>query len=75
MRQSVLVELDLPRDYRQFSMPSALRDRLQDLLDRQDEKGKLAAGERREAEALAELSEMLTLLKLRAARASGRKTQ
>ena len=63
---SVLVELDLPKDWKRFRLPAALHDRLQELLDYQDVKGKLSSKERREAEALADLSEMLSLMKLRA---------
>lgn len=74
MSRSVIVELDLPRDWRHFRLPAALHGRLQELLDRQDQEGRLPAGERREAKALVELSEMLSLLRLRAARASGGKT-
>jgi hypothetical protein len=62
----VLVELDLPRDWRKFRMPAALQARLQDLLDRQDQEGKLSRAERREAQALVELADMLSLMKLRA---------
>jgi hypothetical protein len=65
----VLVELNLPRDWRQFCLPPALRDRLQELLDRQDETGKLSRTERREAKALTELVDMLALMRLRAERA------
>ncbi len=72
MSQSVLVELDLPTDWRRFKMPRALHHRLQHLLDEQDERGKLTPKERREAEALAELADMLSLLKLRAERAVAR---
>jgi hypothetical protein len=66
----VLLELDLPRDWSQFRMPPALNARLQELLDRQDESGKLSKAERHEAQALCELAEMLSLMKLRAERAS-----
>ena len=69
----VLVELDLPGDWRTFRMPPALHARLQELLDRQDETGKLTRAERREAEALTELAEILSLMKLRAERASRKK--
>lgn len=63
---SVLLELDLPKDWRRFRLPPPLHDRLQELLDRQDHEGKLSPKERREAEALAELVDMLALMKLRA---------
>ncbi len=71
MRNRVVVELELPKDWKRFQMPFALRNRLRQLLDRQDEKGKLTAAERREALALTELSELLTLIKLRTAKLSG----
>lgn len=64
----VLVQLDLPGDLQRFRLPAALNTRLQTLLDRQDGTGKLTRGERREAEALVELAEMLSLMKLRAQR-------
>ena len=66
----VLLQLDLPRDWRKFRLPNALDARLQALLDRQDHEGKLARAERHEAQALTELAEMLTLMKLRAKRIS-----
>lgn len=72
MTQSVLVELDLPKDWERFTLPPALHDRLQELLDRQDLNGKLPRRERREAEAIAELVDMLSLMKLRSERAGGR---
>lgn len=68
---SVLIEVDLPEDWAQFSLPPALNDRLTSLLDRQDETGKLDEPEKREAEALCKLVDMLSLLKLRAERAAG----
>jgi hypothetical protein len=72
MAQSVLVELQLPKDWRTFRLPSALDDRLQELLDRQDLAGKLTRKERREAKALTELVDMLSLMKLRAELAASR---
>jgi hypothetical protein len=63
----VSVELELPEDWRRFRLPPALHDRLQELLDRQDREGKLTSRERNEARALAELVDMLALLKARAA--------
>lgn len=67
----VVVKLDVPEDWRRFKLPSALDARLQELLDRQDREGKLSSSERREAKALAELVDMLSLMKLRAERAAG----
>jgi hypothetical protein len=67
MAQSLFIEVDLPRDWKHFSMPAALNDRLQELLDKQDETGKLSSKERREAEALVKLAEVFSLMKVRAA--------
>jgi hypothetical protein len=64
----ITLELELPRDWQKFRMPAALNVRLQDLLDKQDGTGALTGAERREANALTELSEMLSLMKLRAER-------
>ena len=66
MAQSVLVELELPKDWRKFRLPRALDERLQELLDRQDATGKLSPKERREASALTELVDLLSLMRLRA---------
>jgi hypothetical protein len=66
MAQSVLIELNLPKDWRTFRLPSALHDRLQELLDLQDREGKLSARHRREAAALTELADVLSLMRLRA---------
>jgi hypothetical protein len=70
MAQSVLVQLELPKDWRRFRLPRALHDRLQELLDRQDHEGKLSPRERREAAALTELVDLLALMKLRSELAS-----
>jgi hypothetical protein len=66
MAQSVLVQLQLPKDWKKFRMPHALHDRLQELLDRQDSDGKLSQRDRREAEALVELADILSIMRLRA---------
>lgn len=71
MTRSVLVKLQLPHDFAHFSMPRALHGRLQELLDRQDRDGKLSPRERGEAKALADLAELLSLMKLRARRGAG----
>lgn len=68
MSRSIVVELNLPGDLGRLHMPPALHARLQDLLDRQDRDGKLPARERREALALTQLADLLTLMKLRARR-------
>jgi len=66
MAQSVIVELELPKDWRKLRLPRALHERLQELLDRQDQTGKLLRKERREATALTELVDLLSLMRLRA---------
>lgn len=73
MAESVLVELELPKDWRQFRLPSALHARLQELLDCQGRYGKLSPKERREATALAELVDILSLMRLRAELAAGQR--
>jgi hypothetical protein len=72
MSQSVLVELTLPGDWEAFRLPRALDDRLRELLDRQDQDGKLSPRERREATALTELVDMLSLMKARAHRSAAK---
>jgi hypothetical protein len=66
MAQAVLVELELPKDWRKFRLPPALHDRLQELLDLQDREGKLSPREWCEAAALTELVDLLALMRLRA---------
>lgn len=66
MGRAVVLEMILPDDWKAFRLPKALDDRLQELLDRQDRDGKLIPRERREAAALAELVDMLSLMKARA---------
>ncbi len=69
---SVILELDLPEDWADFSLPPALDARLTALLDQQDSSGPLNEPEQHEAEALCKLVDMLALLKLRAERAAGK---
>lgn len=59
----MVVKLDLPRGWAGFRLPPALQDRLNELLDRQDQGQKLTVRERKEAKALVELVDMLTVLK------------
>jgi hypothetical protein len=74
MSQHVLIELDIPSDLEKFTLPEGVNQRLQYLLDLQDQGKGLTSAERKEAEGLIELAEMLSLLKLRAERASQRKS-
>jgi hypothetical protein len=71
--QTVVIELELPKDWRRLRLPPALHDRLQELLDRQDREGKLPRRERRQAAALAELVDLLSLMRLRAEAAAGKR--
>ncbi len=68
MSQHALVEIEVPLAPEQFKLPEGVNARLQELLDRQDLGETLTAGERKEAEGLVELAELLSLLRLRALR-------
>jgi hypothetical protein len=61
MKMQLVIEKELVH----FELPPAVQDRLQSLLDRQDNGEELTSAERKEAEGLVELAEFLTLLKLR----------
>jgi hypothetical protein len=65
----VLIRLELPPDLQQFKLPPGVDDRLQELLDRQDRGEPLTTSERKEAQGLVDLAEMLSLLSLGAQRA------
>jgi hypothetical protein len=60
-------------DWSKVRFPRALQERLQELLDRQDAEGKLSARERREANALVELVDLFSLMRIEAELASRRK--
>lgn len=68
MAQHILVELEMPTDLERFQLPQGVHERLQELLDRQDRGEELTAAERTEAEGLVDLTEMLSLLRLRTQR-------
>ena len=70
MAQNAVIEIEIPLSARQFKLPKGVNDRLQDLLDRQDRGEKLTVAERREAEGLVDLAEMLSLLRIRSQRVS-----
>jgi hypothetical protein len=69
---TVVVELEMPDELGRFRLPQGVNRRLQDLLDKQDRGEPLSRAERKEAQGLVDLAEMLTLLKLRAERAASR---
>ena len=68
MARTIHLRLPAPGDLGKFRLPAGVQRRLQELLDRQDHGSPLTTAERREAEGLVDLAEMLSLLKLRAAR-------
>jgi hypothetical protein len=64
------LELELPADLARFQLPEAVAARLQSILNRQDAGQPLTPEEREEAAGLVNLSEFLSLLRLRAERMS-----
>jgi hypothetical protein len=64
------MEIEMPAGLEEFRLPEGVQRRLQDLLDRQDQGQPLTPGERKEAEGLVELAELLSLLRLKAQRLS-----
>jgi len=64
--QAVDIRLEVPDDLAKLRLPDGVQKRLQLLLDRQDRVGALTPDERREAEGLAALAQLLSLLRLRA---------
>lgn len=68
MSQHIMIDVEVPADLAQFKLPRAVDARLQDLLDRQDRDQNLTANERKEAEGLVNLAELLSLIQLRAQR-------
>lgn len=71
MSPPVQIELEIPDDLARFRLPEGVQQRLQQLLDRQDGGEVLSADERREAEGLVNLAELLSLLRMRAERLAG----
>jgi len=65
---TVQIEVEMPGDLARFRLPAAVQQRLDELLDRQDNGGVLTSAERREAEGLVDLAELLSLLRMRAER-------
>ena len=68
MPQAVQIEVEMPGDLARFRLPKGVQKRLQKLLDKQDQGRALSAAEKSEAEGLVDLSEVLSLLRLRAER-------
>jgi hypothetical protein len=74
MSQVVSIRLEVPDELADFRLPAGVNTRLQQLLDRQDPGVRLSEAERREAEGLVNLAELLSLLRLRA-RSARRRTK
>lgn len=66
MPRTIQLRLQVPGDLGKFRIPTGVQQRLTELLNRQDQGTRLTVAERREAEGLVELAEMISLLKLRA---------
>lgn len=60
--------IEIPIELTQFQLPQAVQNRLNLLLDRQDQGDTLSLSERQEAEGLVELADFLSLLSLRSTR-------
>ena len=71
MANSIHLEVEMPGDLARFRLPGGVQQRLQELLDKQDAGEKLTAEEKREAEGLVEVADLLSLLRLRAERTNG----
>jgi hypothetical protein len=64
MSQVVQLTVPMPVKLAKLRFPKALDDRLHFLLDQQSHKGRLTAAERKEAEGLAQMADLLSILKL-----------
>ena len=70
MSQAIQLKVQMPGDLAKFRLPKGVQKRLTDLLDKQDSGDRLTAAERREAEGLTDLNDLLSLLRLRSQRVS-----
>jgi hypothetical protein len=73
MSQSIQLEVRMPGDLARFRLPHGVQLRLNELLDKQDAGQPLSAREKREAEGLVDMADLLSLLRLRAERLNGRR--
>jgi hypothetical protein len=65
---SITIELEAPGDLAKFRLPKGVEHRLHALLDKQDGGAALTTAERKEAEGLVNLAEMLSLLRIKSRR-------
>ena len=75
MSQMVAIKLEVPDDLARFRLPRGVNARLQELLDRQESGQRLTPAERKEAEGLVNLAELLSLLRLRVERIGNQRTK
>lgn len=68
MPDTIRFEVELPGDLALFHLPEGVNRRLHELLDKQDSGQQLTNDERGEAEGLAELNDLISLLRLRSER-------
>lgn len=73
MAQINKIRIEMPVSPEKIQLPKAVDKRLQTLLDKQDSGEKLSAQERKEAEGLVELAELLSLMRVRSERIANRK--
>lgn len=71
MSQSIQLEVELPGDLARFRLPEGVQRRLQELLDKQETGLALTPEEQGEAQGLVDLTDLLSLLRLRAERLNG----
>ena len=67
---TIHLQVEVPEDLARLSLPEGVDRRLHALLDKQDLGEPLTDDERVEAEGLADLADLLSLLRLRATRGS-----
>ena len=72
MSQILAIQLEVPDDLAQVRLPPGVNARLQELLDRQDRGERLTRAERKEAEGLVNLAELLSVLRMRIERVGNR---
>lgn len=64
MKEIVRLTVPMPASLAKLRLPKALNDRLHFLLEEQGRRGSLTPAEKKEAEALAEMASMLSIMKL-----------
>ena len=73
MSQAIHLKIEVPGDLAKLRLPKGVEKRLHVLLDKQDHGETLSTAEKREAEGLVDLEELLSLLRLRSRRVNGRR--